>query len=266
VAGYLGVNIGLILYDFPFAHFARDWAVWESLASGLATGGLYRAGTELPYLLSPVAAPVMAVQGLVGPAASVAAHIVAVLLLRDPRAALIVVGSWGFWTDMAGGNTLVYALVAGLLAVRGSRPAGLAFIVIVLLAPRPVELPLAAWLMWTQPGLRVPAGALVVAHALAVWLTGYADAWITTLMSLGIPAWSIGPSHWVGAAWLVVGIPAAILLTIRARPGWAGLLLSPYWVPQYFLMPLVDLLPRRRSRADRSTARVPVPNPDPVQA
>lgn len=260
IAVYLGLNIGLILHDAPFAHFARDWAVWEGLAGDLATGELYRNATELPYLLSPIAAPVMAIVGLIGPAASVALHAGFVLLLRDPMSILIVVAPWGFWTDMVGGNTLTYAFVCGVLALRGSRRWALGYFGLVMLAPRLVELPLAAWLLWTRPDLRVPAAALVVAHTTAAWLTGYLDEWIAALLALGIPEWSIGPSHWLGPAWLAIGVPASIALTVRGRPGFAGLMLSAYWVPQYFLMPLVDVLPRRMAGVRRPSGTVVAPN------
>jgi hypothetical protein len=240
VAVYVGINVGMILYDAPFTHFARDWDVWRRLRDALAQGRLYDGGSALPYLLSPLAAPLLAVQGALGPWFSVLLHVAAVAVIRRPLLIGLVLVSWGFWTDMVGGNTLTYAFVGGFLALREPGRWGLVYLAIFLLGPRMVEVPLAVWLLWRQPSLRLPGAALLAGNLLAVGVTGYLPAWIDTIASLGIPDWTIGPSRWLGPVWLLIGIPVGALLLARGRAGLAGLATSQYWVPQYFLMPLLD--------------------------
>jgi hypothetical protein len=46
---------------------------------------------------------------------------------------------------------------------------------------------------------------------------------------------NVGPSRWLGAWWLLAGIPLAAWLTWRGRVGLASLAVSPYLLPYYLM-------------------------------
>jgi hypothetical protein len=98
-------------------------------------------------------------------------------------------------------------------------------------------------------------------HAVAVLATGQAAAWIGELVG-GVPndyvnPSNIGPSRFLGLAWLVVGVPLAAWLTVKGRIGLASLVISPYVLPYYLMMGLLDLMPRRGNRALESGVAQP---------
>ena len=239
VAVYIGLNVGLLLaWDIVGDHTA-DWALWSALPGALFSDHLYDLSTYIPYAWSPVMAPVMALVGLIGPVPWALVHIATLLLLRDWRLIGLLLVSLGFWTNVVGGNTFTFVIVAGVLALRGSRGWSLVYLALLFLMPRPVQVPLALLLVWRYPEIRVPAAGLFVVHAVAVGATGYAVDWLQAMASLGVPPWSVGPSHWLGLSWLAIGAPLGLILLWRGHPGWAGLAWSTYWVPAYLLMPLV---------------------------
>jgi hypothetical protein len=83
-----------------------------------------------------------------------------------------------------------------------------------------------------------------VAHTLAVLLTGWGPGWLNALVLAShdvLGPVNIGPSRFVGSWWLLVGLPFAAWLTIRGHVGWASLCVSPYWLPYYLLMPVLEL-------------------------
>jgi hypothetical protein len=107
-------------------------------------------------------------------------------------------------------------------------------------------LPIAAWLVWHRPKLRLCFGLLLAAYAIAVVAGGYGPAWIGILTSAGgaIDApLNLSPSRYLGIAWLLVGVPAAAYLTIKRRIGLAGLALSPFLLPYHYLIGLIDTPP-----------------------
>jgi hypothetical protein len=240
---YIGVNIGLILSWGPdmLSTHERDWDVWRALGPATSTGSFYELGTELPYLLSPVLAPVMAFVGLIGPLPWAAVNVVMLAVLRDWRLIALILVSLGFWTNVVGGNTFTFVVVSAVLALRGSRSWALVFLGLLFLMPRPVQVPLAMWLLWWMPGIRLAAVGLFAVHAVVVVLTGLGPPWISAMLETAGAPWSIGPDHWIGAYWLAIGIPLAAFLLWRGHPGWAGVAASPYWVPHYFLMPLTEV-------------------------
>lgn len=248
---YLGLNIGLSLYSVSKGvPFNPDWALWNALPAALESGSPYRAEASVPFVWSPLMAWVMATVVLhVGFWPWAALHIGALALLRDPLIILLVLASWGFWLDLGGGNTLVFAFVAAFLAVRGSRVAVVVSLVLFLLMPRPVQLPVVIWLLWTMPWSRLPFVALAAAHAALVLVTGLGGEWVQAMLAYGPGShpYDLGPGRWLGPLWLVIGVPLAGWLWLRGLPGSAGLAISPYVVPQYMLMPLIDV--RLRSRA-----------------
>lgn len=244
LAAYVGINVGLILsWDLVETH-GRDWQVWRTLPDALLGGTIYHLGTELPFILSPVMAPVMAFVGIIGLLPWTALNVLVLLLLRSPLLIGLVLASVGFWTSVAGGNTFAFVFVAAVLAIRGSRGWAIAYMCLLILMPRPVQLPLGIWLLWTMPAIRAPSFVLFVTHTVVVLLSGYGGDWLGAMVAVADAPWSIGPSHWMGLAWLAIGLPLGAILLLRGHPGWAGLAVSSYWVPHYFLMPVTDLIAR----------------------
>jgi hypothetical protein len=241
IAVYVGL-LGMAYRTWPAYETSPDWALWRALPDALASGTLYDTATEAPFVWSPVAAWVMAiVPSMFWP--WLILHFVAILFLRDWRMIALVLLSWGFWTSTASGHPFIFIFVAGALALRGSRLAGLAYLALTLLMPRPVQIPLALWLLWTTPTLRWPFVGMFAAHAVVVLLTGYAWDWVGTVVSHAVPTGNWGPSAVIGLWWLAIGLPLGIWLGWRGHVGFAGLAVSPYWLPEYLMMSLLDLMP-----------------------
>lgn len=243
---YLAVNLVLILVE-DFRLSRVDHELWASIPQRLATGTLYdKLGIHADYVWSPVIAPLMGLVGIVGPVAWSFAYLV-VLLLKDWRLIALVAVSWGFWSDVAHGGPMTFALVLGFWALRGNRWAALGYFGLALLIPRPLFLPLAVWLLWKRPDLRLPFAVMFAVHALLVVASGYGGAWMDAALIHGAePPYDIGPTGIFGFAWYVVGLPLAAWLTWRGKVGWAGLAVSPYLLPSYLLMPFVEW--RRETR------------------
>jgi hypothetical protein len=154
----------------------------------------------------------------------------------------LVLCSAGFWVDVAFGNTVTFAFVAGALALRGSRLGAYAYIALCALMPRPVQLPLLVGLLWRRGDLRLPTLAIFGINAAGVLLTGYAGAWFAGLVAFPSGTFdsvvNIGPSRFLGPIWLPIGAVIAAILTWRGWYGIAGLALTPYLFPQYLLVAL----------------------------
>lgn len=246
LAVYIGLNVVLLLYTVPAVPVPDDWRLWSRMPSAIAEGSIYLREGGLPFVWSPLMAPVMAVVVAVGFWPWALAHVAVIGLLRDWRLIALVLLSAGFWTDVASANTFTFIFVAGVLAIRGNRWASIAYLALFLLMPRPVQLPLAAWIVWKMPELRWPAFALFAIHLAAVLITGYAQEWLLAMVLYGYsPAWNVGPTAIFGMGWFLVGAPLAGALTLAGRVGWAGLAITPYLIPIYLLM---ALLPSTRSR------------------
>jgi len=246
---YAGVNLGLVLYFGRFPGVPHpDWELWTALGDG----PIYDTDTVAPFVWSPVAAWIMSLVPVIGYWPWVALQLGSVLLVRDWRFIALLAVSLGFWDQLAGGNTMIFVVVAGVLALRGSRPAAVAYLALLFLMPRPLQLPLAAWLVWTMPEIRWPAAALFVLHAVIVLASGLTGVWIENVLAHGAPLGNYGPSAHIGTLpWLAVGVPLGVWLTIKGRVGWAGLAMSPYWLAGYLLMPLIELPQRKpNSTAD----------------
>lgn len=250
---YVGLNLGVTLYQVPFEWAVRDWALWQSLPEALERGTLYNHGTAFEFAWSPLMAWPMALIGMLGSAVSIVLHVAAVLLIRTPMLIALTLVSWGFWTDAVSGNTVVYAFVAGILALRGHRPAAVVFLAFLVLIPRPFMLPLAAWILWRMSDLRLPALTLFAGHAAAVLMTGYAVPWIASAVShSAAPPTGLAPVAFFGMWWYLIVAPAIILLTARAHVGWAGLLSSNYLVSGYLLIGLWEV---ERDRVHATSTR-----------
>lgn len=247
---YIALNLVALPFSIAFSTHLDDWQLWSSLPGRLAEGTVYRPVDGLPaFVWSPVAAWLMAGVAAIGYWPWVAAHVAVLPLLRSPWLILLTACSWAFWWDTASAHTMTFVFVVAVLALRGSRWAALTYLGLFLLMPRPVQLPLAIWLLWRMPWTRWPFVGLFAAHAAVVLVTGYGPDWVAAAITYSASGGlGIGPGRYLGLAWLVVGVPLAALLLARGRVGWAGVAVTPYLLPQYLLFPLLELVPRNGER------------------
>ena len=245
LAVYLVVTVVLV------AHAARqlvpygDWNVWAELPARLAAGTLYAHTGTYTWAWSPLAAWLIAAVVLpLGPWAWAGLHFAVLPILRDGRLMLLVVSSYPFWMDTLMANAFTFSAITGYAAWRGSRWAALAYLALLVLMPRPVQLPLAALLLWHDRSLWRPFAAMVGLGLVTTVASGYALDWAQVLAGIGVaypsPEFNLSPTRLLGPVWLLVGIPLAIWLVVRKRPGWAGLAMTPYLVPQYLLILLLE--------------------------
>lgn len=247
-----GRSIGLILDGTS----AVDWVQFVEASRRLNGGDLYGIAHDYAFRYSPVLA---ALFGLIAPIGALAwrvLHVAAALALPSLSMRLAALISWPLWYDIQTGNLMIFVVLAAAWALRGSRLAIGVYLLLAVLVPRPLMLPLAAWLLWQQPESRWPFVAAVVIHTAAVIGLGWAPGWTGTLFAAAedalLPS-NIGPSRFVGPIpWLAVGLPLAAWLTWKGRVGWASLAISPYWLPYYLLMPVLEVH-RIRSRSRNSS-------------
>jgi hypothetical protein len=242
-----GRSIGLILDGAP----AVDWNQYVDAARRLTSGDLYAVTDTYAYHYSPIIAALFGPLSLLGTVGWRLLHVAAAIAMPTWPMRLLALGSWPFWYDVEAGNLMVFVVLAAAWALRGSRLVAGAYLVFLLLVPRPLMLPVAVWLLWKHPGLRVPFAIAFVAHAVAVLATGWGPEWMMAMFAAGgdiaIPS-NVGPSRFIGMLpWLVIGLPLAVWLTTRNRLGLASLAASPYWLPYYLLVMLLELPARRRS-------------------
>jgi hypothetical protein len=168
------------------------------------------------------------------------------------------------WHDLALGNvsTFTVAVLAVLLARRDGI-GGLAFGLLLLLAPKPHLLPLALWLVVRRPRDAVAAvGVLGVGVAAGVVVFG-PDLWLSWLGTFREPlertfTANVGFSGLLGPAGVVVGIGAAVVigaaaLARRTDIGLglslvSGIVLGPYTFIHYLSGLVVAVDPVLRSR------------------
>lgn len=191
----------------------------------------------------------------------------ALLALLPRRTALIVGISFPFWVDLIFGNVFTLVFVAAYWAVRGNRAGAIAFAVLTLLMPRPVQFPLLVWLLGRDSLVRQTFFVLFAAHLLLVVGSGFTVEWATRLLTdpTDMGAWfNASPSRFLGYGWLLVGVPLAGWLFVRGRPAWAGLAIAPYLLPQYWLLAFAEPLhlpgPNETARALPSRVVPPPPN------
>ena len=231
-----------------------DWTVWAQIPDRLRAGTLYEHSASYTWAWSPLAAWIIAAVVLpLGPWIWGAAHFAVLPLLRDARLVLVVLASYPFWMDTLMANTFVFAAVTGYAGWRGCRLAAIAHLALFVLMPRPVQLPLAALLVWNDRRLLWPFVGMLGTGAATTLLSGYTWDWARVLAGIGVaypsPEFNLSPTRFIGPAWLLVGIPLAAWLTIRRYPGWAGLAMTPYLVPQYLLILLLELRPEWLNRS-----------------
>lgn len=234
-------SMGLVLGGAP----AVDWQQYVEAAHRFWNGGdLFAVTATYGYHYSPFLAPLFGLLAPLGVVGWRLLHLAAAAALPAWQMRLVALASWPLWFDVEAGNIVIFVVLAAAWALRGSRTAAGIYLLLLILIPRPLMLPVAAWLLWKDPGLRLPFVGAVVLHSLAVVTGGWAGEWVHALLaaSADVGNWSnVGPSRFIGQWWLLIGIPLAIWLTVRGRVGWAALAASPYWLPYYLLMPILEL-------------------------
>jgi len=235
---------------------AADWSSFIEAGRRITSGEpVYTVEADYAFRYSPLLAYAFALIAPIGVLAWRALHFVALggMVAIDRSTwpvALVTLFAWPFWFDVEAGNLLTLVLVAGVLAIRGNSTGIATFLVLSLLVPRPLMLPLLAWILWRQPGWRLPfAGMLLVAVA-ATLISGQAADWLRVLVASADETNSVlnfGPSRLIGIWWLPIGLAIAAVLTLRGRPGLASLAASPYWLPYYFVVLLWEAVPMRRA-------------------
>jgi hypothetical protein len=228
---------------------AVDWITYVAATERFGEGTLYVADEWwYGWRYSPIAVfPLL----LIAPLGETAWRLLLGLsLLGLPgRARFLALASYPFWFAIHAGSLVVPTVVVAFLALRGTGWAIGVFLVLSLLVPRPLMVPIVAWLLWKHPPWRLPFVALFAGHAAAVIATGYGEEWLAVLAQVGpeevAQQLNVAPSALIGAWWLVLAVPLAVWAFANRRPATAGLLLQPYWLPYYLLILLADALPSR---------------------
>lgn len=241
----VGMQVAWVLLGSDGTDFHVFAVAWDRYQDGT----LYvRDSWWYIFRWSPIAAPLLIPVAIIGQNLWRLLHVVALVGLPGRRR-LIALASFPFWFDVQAGNIMIFLTIAAYWALRGNRWATGAVLVLAILVPRPLMVPLAAWLLWKQPEWRLPFVALFAVHAMAVLATGYADEWATILFSATsqmLGDLNVGPTAVFGLWWMLAAFPLAVWAFWRGYPATAGLLLQPYWLPYYLLMPLADRWPSPR--------------------
>lgn len=192
--------------------------------------------------------------------AFVAAHFVVLAFLRDWRPIAAALVFWPFWNDVLWGGVMTFVLVAAWCSVvQRSRISSWVLFAMGVLMPRPLMLPVIAWLLWKRPESRLPFAVIFLAHVALVLASGLGGEWLARLF--GTPSGEMiheanfAPSRWIGWAWVPVGLTLAAWLTWKGRLGLASIAAQPYPFPYYMLMVLLELRPQSNgSKAERARA------------
>jgi hypothetical protein len=255
-AGFLLLALNAMLIERAFINVGVFWqgsAVdWNLLDHASHSADPYAWPT---YRWSPVAAPLLAAITSLGILAWRVAQVAALAVFRDWRAVILLVVTAPFWLDFAAGETMVFVAAAGWAAYRGSRAGTLAWFVLAVLMPRPLMLPLTAWLLWRRPETRSWFAAIFVVHGALVLGSGHAAEWVGRLLATAPREMShqgnIAASRLIGAAWVPIGLLLGAWLTLKGRLGLASLAVQPYLFGYYLLMLVLEIRPRRGGGAAR---------------
>lgn len=182
-------------------------------------------------------------------------HLAGLALIRDWRVVVLALASWAFWQDLANGNLMVFVLASAWWTLRGNSVGTVGFLALSVLVPRPLMLPVLIWVLVTKPWARPWFAAIAsVVIALSV-ASGQMAPWIDRLLATGqselVTIWNIGPSRFIGAAWMPVSLVLGSALAVKGWLGLASVVVSPYLFPYYLLMALLDV-PRLFARSQPS--------------
>ena len=137
-------------------------------------GTLYEFNEFYAYRWSPVAAWILGFVTLMPLWLWQVLHVAVLPLLRSWWLVVACLITFPLWFDIQTGNLMIFIAVTGFWAYRGNGPATALFLVLTLLVPRPLMIPLAAWILWNRPPWRLPFLLLFVGHAALVVASGYA--------------------------------------------------------------------------------------------
>jgi hypothetical protein len=257
------VGLATIVIDHQRAF---DWDNYVEAARRFPLGTLYVWQDPYAYRYAPQLAPIFGLLPALGLGAWRIAHFVALAALPSRRLALVLLVSYPFWFDVNTGNLMVFVLLAAAWAYRGNPVATGVYLALCILVPRPIMVPLLAWILWQRPGWRLPFAGILVVALLTALPTGYLSSWIESLLRSGgeiANDFNLSPSRLIGPAWVLIGVPLAAWLTIRGRLGWATMAVSPYLLPYYVQMLGLELVhpapipPQVNGRRLRSWLRLP---------
>jgi hypothetical protein len=201
-------QFSIMLAGYPGA----DLIVYQEAGRRVWEGGLYVNDATYLYRYSPVAAYLFVPLGFITPLVWRALHVAGALAMPNWPMRLLLLASWPFAFDLQLGNVMTFVLLAAAWAMRGNRIGALLFLAFCLLFPRPFMLPIGAWLN---------------------------QLFASTEMVGSI--FNVGPTAVIGLWWLLLGIPVGTWLFVRGRVGLAGLAISPYLLPYYLMVALLDL-------------------------
>lgn len=251
------VLLAITLAGFFVSDAGYDWSIYVEAGRRAFEGKLFQWTGQYAWSYSPLLAYFFAFVAPIGFVGWSLLHLAVVMLVRPLFLAGLILFTWPFWADVYNGNTMVFVTVAAIGALSQRRACSGAYLVMCLLMPRPVMLPVMVWILWKQPAWRLRFASLVGGNVLLVIATGYALEWIEVLIGIRDAVAStsrdIGPGVILGGWWTVIGAILAVVLIVRGRLGLASLAASPYWLPQYFMMMVLDLPDARPGTAPQSS-------------
>lgn len=242
--------IRMVIHESP----PTDWLHYVSVGQGVVAGKqVYNVGGVgyAGFNYNPLMAYAFALVGPIGYLGWTLLRIGASVLMPKPLG-LIALVSFPWWFDAVQGNLLAFLILPAAWAVRGKGWAIATTLVLALLIPRPLVVPLIAWLLWRYPAWRIRFVGIVIVVGAATLATGMVGDWLAVIGRAARDMdhyWNLSPSSIVGLAWLPVGAALALLLLRRGYVGLACLAASPYLLPSYLLFALLDLRPERGGRS-----------------
>lgn len=239
---------------------AFDWDNYVEAARRFPLGTLYDWQYPYGFHYAPQVAPLLGLLAGMGITAWRLAHLAALAVMPSRMLTLLLLVSFPFWTDVNNGNLMVFVLLAAAWTCRGNPAATGIYLALCILIPRPIMLPLLAWVLWKRPAWRLPFAAMAIVVVLTAIPTGYLPDWIASFANSSARdvsnAFNLSPSRFIGVAWLVIGIPLAVWLTFKGRLGWASMAISPYLLPYWVQMLGLELVPPvERQPAIEETSR-----------
>jgi hypothetical protein len=260
LANAIGLATIVIDHARPF-----DWDNYVEAARRFPLGTMYNWHYPYGYHYAPQLAPVLGALSAMGITAWRVLHLAALPFLPSRKLAVLLLVSYPFWSDINTGNLMIFVLLAATWAFRGNSVATGVYLALCVLIPRPIMLPLLAWLLWQRPAWRLPFAGMAVLVVITAIPTGYLPDWIGSFVASGVRDvandFNLSPSRFIGPAWLAIGIPLAAWLTIRGRLGWASMAISPYLLPYWVQMLGLELVRPAGQPRDLTAAPPPTGSP-----
>lgn len=241
------LGVAAIMWLMTLGQNEQDWRFYTEAGERAWAGlPLYDWSVDYEFRYSPVLAYAF---GVIAPIGIVGWRLVSLasLLLLPRRLMLVALIAMPIWLDLYAGNVTTIVFALAVCALSGQRWAIAAYLVALILIPRPLMVPVAVYLLWQHPEWRLRFVALLVGHAAIAWL--FEPAWFGSLLggrSDFASYFDFGPARFIGWAWIPLGVALAAWLTWKGRLGYASLAASPYWLAYYPLMLLLELRPRHR--------------------